>query len=284
MKAPLCERATITKNKVHAFSHKQRGRNKKMKINNKYLNAAILPAFIIIIWFLVTTFGSVKPFFLPSLGSVLHSIIELFKAKGFMDDVLVSVTRISLGFFFAAIVAIPLGLILGVNKKVESAIEPTIDFIRYIPIPAYIPVMILWFGIGEMEKIIVIAFGTFVQLILMIASTVSAVPEDTIDFSRTLGVKKADIIRKIVLPLSAPKILDDLRISMGWAWSGLMMAEIVGSSSGIGYVIIQSQRLLKTDEVFSAIFVIGILGILTDLIFKYVQKVIFPWYRRKNYA
>ena len=232
---------------------------------------------ILIIWSLVTYTGIIKPFFLPPPTEVLFAIFDLFIKYNFINDVFISIFRIVSGFVIAFLLAIPIGIALGLNKKFQAFTEPVIDFIRYTPIPAFIPLFILWFGIGEVEKIIVIVATVFFQLVLMVANSVSHVPKEIKEFALTLGANKKELVSKVIYQHSKPRIFDDLRVSMGWAWAGLMIAEIVGATSGIGFVIIQSQRLLRTSNVISAIIIVGILGLVTDFIFKYAYKKLYPW-------
>ncbi len=244
---------------------------------------AVIPFILVfIVWILVTNSGLIKPFFLPGPLSVLKAGIDLFVNGNFLNDIIISIIRILTGFFIGIALAIPVGVLLGSNKKVEMTFEPIIDFVRYTPIPAFIPLIILWFGIGETEKMIVIAASVFFQLVLMVANSVSHIPDEMVQFAKTLGLSKTEIVFKILFPYSWPQIFDDMRVSMGWAWTSLLIAEVVGATSGIGYVIIQSQRLLKTENVIFAIIIVGILGITIDLIFKYSQKILFPWYKKES--
>ena len=250
-----------------------------MKINKfKILSAGSLVLFVFFWWLIVELF-QIREFFLPSPIVVSKSIFLLFFKGEFVNDIYVSVFRVITGFVVAAIIAVPLGIYMGRVRHVEAVVEPIVDFIRYTPVPAFIPLFILWFGIGELEKIVVIAASVFFQLILMIANDVSHIPQSVIHSAQTLGLGHIKIITKVVYPYAKPRIVDDLRISMGWAWAGLIMAEIVGSSSGIGYVIIQSQRLLQTSNVMAALVVVGCIGIIIDYSFKYMHKRVFPWAR-----
>jgi len=234
-------------------------------------------AVLILIWWLVTEFGLVKEFFLPNPIKVVGAVFTLFVEGNFIKDIGISLFRILAGFFAAVLLGIPIGILIGLNKKAEALIEPPVDFIRYTPIPAFIPLFILWFGIGELEKIIVIAASVFFQLVLMVANSVALTPKQITESAETLGATRWQIITKVIYPFSKPRIFDDLRVSMGWAWAGLILAEIVGSTSGIGFVIIQSQRLLQTHNVIGAIIIVGILGLISDYIFKRLYKKNFPW-------
>ena len=142
---------------------------------------------------------------------------------------------------------------------------------------AFIPLFILWLGIGESEKVAVILFGTFFPLTLMIMDITKNVPLDLIETSYTLGVSRWGVFKRIILPASLPGIVDTLRIAFGWAWTYLVVAEIVAAGSGLGYMIMQSQRFLKTGNIIVGILVIGIIGIMIDVAFKLAYKKLFPW-------
>lgn len=245
---------------------------------SEYIALTFLSFLIVIgVWWFVTFTGLIADFFLPSPSAVIEATARLFSQGNFIGDIGISLFRILIGFGIAALLAVPMGILIGLNRRAEALIEPVVDFIRYTPIPAFIPLFILWFGIGELEKIVVIGVSVFFQLVLMVSNSVSLTPRDIIDSARTLGANHWHILTKVVYPYSKPRIFDDLRVSMGWAWAGLLIAEIVGSTSGIGFVIIQSQRLLQTGNVIGAIIIVGILGLTTDLIFKMLYKMFFPW-------
>src|SRR3989338_3755123 len=245
---------------------------------SEYIALAFLSFLIVLgVWWFVTSVGLIADFFLPSPSAVVEATVRLFSQGNFISDIGISLFRILIGFGVAAILAVPLGILIGLNRRAEALIEPVVDFIRYTPIPAFIPLFILWFGIGELEKIVVIGVSVFFQLVLMVSNSVSLTPRDIIDSARTLGATHWHILTKVVYPYSKPRIFDDLRVSMGWAWAGLLIAEIVGSTSGIGFVIIQSQQLLQTGNVIGAIIIVGILGLTIDLIFKLLYKMFFPW-------
>jgi len=233
--------------------------------------------FLITLWFFIVHFNIIKPFFLPSPAQVVASTYDLFVRYKFMKDTLVSLARILAGFLAACIIAIPLGIVMGQSRKVTDFIEPLIAFVRYTPLPAFIPLFILWFGIGELEKFIVIFCSVFFQVVLMIANSSSEVPEDIISFAKILGVSKKRVLTTIVFSYMKPRILDDMRVAMGFAWSGVILAEIVGATTGIGATIIHAQRLLQTPILITSIIIVGILGLMTDYVFKLFNRKLYPW-------
>lgn len=234
--------------------------------------------FVILIggWSAITCSGSVDPLFLPSPASIVSTCIDLFH-NGLMSDVLITVERVMGGFLIAAVFAIPIGILVGTYAPISAIFEPLLSFIRYMPVTAFVPLFILWIGIGEAEKVAIIIVGSFPALVLMIATNIRSVPIDLIEVSYTLGTSKTSVLWKIILRKSIPDIIDTLRIVLGWAWTYVLLAEMVGASSGVGFMILQSQRMLKIGKIFVGILVIGFIGLLTDIIFNTINKIFFPW-------
>jgi NitT/TauT family transport system permease protein len=234
-------------------------------------------AFFLIVWSILTYGGLVDPLFLPSPGRVLQAGVDLFVELGFTTDILNSVYRVMLGFIVAALIGVPLGLFMGTFKVAEAFTEPVVGFIRYMPASAFIPLFILWLGIGDIEKIAIIFVGSFFQLVLMVAVVAKNVHKDMLETAYTLGAKRFQVIWKVLLPASLPGIVDTLRIIVGWAWTYIIVAELVASASGIGYMIISAQRMLRTGNIIFGILTIGVLGLITDYFFKWLYSRLFPW-------
>jgi NitT/TauT family transport system permease protein len=233
--------------------------------------------FFLILWSILTYGRFVDPLFLPSPGRVFKAGVDLFMELGFTTDILNSVYRVMMGFFIAAIIGVPIGLIMGTFKVAEAFTEPVVGFIRYMPASAFIPLFILWLGIGDVEKIAIIFVGSFFQLVLMVAVVAKNVHKDLLETAYTLGAKRFQVIRKVLLPASLPGIVDTLRIIVGWAWTYIIVAELVASASGIGYMIISSQRMLRTGNIIFGILTIGMLGLITDFFAKWLYSKLFPW-------
>jgi NitT/TauT family transport system permease protein len=234
-------------------------------------------AFLLIVWSILTYGRFVDPLFLPSPGRVFQAGVDLFSELGFATDIFNSVYRVMMGFVVAAIIGVPIGLIMGTFKIAEAITEPVVGFIRYMPASAFIPLFILWLGIGDIEKIAIIFVGSFFQLVLMVAVVAKNVHKDMLETAYTLGAKRFQVIRKVLLPASLPGIVDTLRIIVGWAWTYIIVAELVASASGIGYMIISSQRMLRTGNIIFGILTIGMLGLITDFFFKWLYNKLFPW-------
>ncbi len=233
--------------------------------------------FFLVIWSILTYGGFVDPLFLPSPGRVFQAGVDLFVDLGFTTDILNSVYRVMLGFIIAALIGVPLGLVMGTFKVAEAFTEPVVGFIRYMPASAFIPLFILWLGIGDVEKVAIIFVGSFFQLVLMVAVVAKNVHKDMLETAYTLGAKRFQVIWKVLLPASLPGIVDTLRIIVGWAWTYIIVAELVASASGIGYMIISSQRMLRTGNIIFGILTIGMLGLITDYFFKWLYNRLFPW-------
>ena len=170
------------------------------------------------------------------------------------------------------------------NKRGEAFFDPIISFLRYIPVSAFVPLFILWFGIGELQKVLLIFAGVAPYLTILIFDVVANTKKEYAEAAYTLGASRNDITFRVVAPQSLPGIWDAMRLMMGAAWTFVILAEIKAATSGLGYLIMTSQRFLQTSNVIAAIFIIGILGLLTDLLFKFTRKKFFPWAEKTNYA
>ena len=234
-------------------------------------------AVLLLAWSALTYTKLIDPLILPTPTRVFQAGLDLFLEFGFTTDILNSTYRVMLGFVLAAVLGVPLGLLMGTFKTAEALIEPVMGFIRYMPASAFIPLFILWLGIGDVEKVAIIFAGSFFQLVLMVAVVAKNVHQDMLETAYTLGAKRMQVIWKVLLPASLPGILDTLRIIVGWAWTYIVVAELVASSSGIGYMIISAQRMLRTSSIIFGILTIGMLGLITDYGFKWLHKKLFPW-------
>ncbi|RWC27318.1 ABC transporter permease [Mesorhizobium sp.] len=226
-------------------------------------------------WWAATGLGWVKAIFLPSPGSVAMQIAKLAADGTLWLDLKASMYRISIGFLIASALSIPIGVLIGSFRSWEAAIEPLVDFIRYMPVVAFVPLSILWAGTGDTQKFLIIFIGTFFQQVLMIMDNVKRVPADFIGLGRTLGLPDRKILTRIVVPSALPGIWDTLRISLGWAWTWLVLAELVAATSGLGYRITVSQRYFQTNTIIGYILLLGLLGLITDQVMKALEKVLF---------
>ena len=224
------------------------------------------------LWSLLSLFELVQQRFLPLPWHVVAALWSMLVERSFLDDIAISVTRVWGAFLLSVVMAVPIGMWMSSYRIVGALIEPIVDFIRYLPIPALVPLLIIWFGIGEGSKIAVLWMGTFFQLVLLIADDTKRVPREYIEIGYTLGAKPRQITRDIVLRAMAPSMVDNLRITLGWCWTWIIVAEIVAANSGIGHVIWSARRLVKTPEVMAGILTVGIIGLATDQAIRYLHR------------
>jgi NitT/TauT family transport system permease protein len=229
------------------------------------------------VWSAATFSGFVSKTFLADPLTMLRSGWTLLTEMGFLVDIGMTVWRVVGGFVIAAAIALPLGVAMGAYKPVEAFFEPFVSFARYLPASAFIPLLILWVGIGEAQKLAVIFIGSFFNLVLMIAVAVGNTRRDLVEAAYTLGVKDAGLIGRVLVPGAAPEIAEILRMVLGWAWTYVIVAELIGASTGIGHMITDSQALLATDQIIFGIIVIGLIGLCSDLLFKALNRRLFPW-------
>ena len=241
--------------------------------------AAATIAALAVLWCTVTYGGLVDPLFLPTPGEIAARAVELAGSGVLWQDAAASFYRVTVGFLISSAIAVPLGILMGTYKLAEAAVEPTVDLIRYMPAVAFLPLTILWVGIGDGQKFLVIFIGTFFQQVLLVMDNVKRVPRDFLNVGYTLGLSEGTILRKIVLPASAPAIFDTLRVTLGWAWTYLVVAELVAADTGLGHRIMEAQRYFQTDTIIVGILVIGILGLITDFAFKFAHGRLFGWAR-----
>jgi NitT/TauT family transport system permease protein len=230
-----------------------------------------------LVWGVATLGGFVSKTFLADPVTMVKSGWDLLANQGFAKDIGMTVWRVLGGFAIAAALAVPLGVLMGAYKPVEAFFEPFVSFARYLPASAFIPLLILWAGIGERQKLAVIFIGSFFQLVLMVAVTVGQTRRDLVEAAYTLGAGDRGIVTRVLLPSSAPDIAETLRMVLGWAWTYVIVAELIGASSGIGHMITDSQALLATDQIIFGIIVIGLIGLVSDLLFKLLNRRLFPW-------
>ncbi len=234
-------------------------------------------ALFIAAWAVATLGGFVSRTFLADPISMVQDGWLLLTKFGFLHDIGMTVWRVIGGFVLAAIVAVPLGILMGAYKPIEALLEPFVSFARYLPASAFIPLLILWAGIGEFQKLLVIFIGSVFQIILMVAVAVGSTRRDLVEAAYTLGSNERSVVRRVLLPANAPDIAEILRLVLGWAWTYVIVAELIGSSSGIGHMIIDSQSLLATGQMIFGIIVIGLIGLVSDFAFKAFNRILFPW-------
>lgn len=229
------------------------------------------------LWWAITALEWVDPLFLPSPGAVVRRFFSWLFTGDLVADALISIFRVTAGFLASAVMALPLGLVIGAYRPVRAFFEPLLEFARYLPAVAFVPVVLLWAGIGEASKITVIWIGTFFQMVIMLSEDVARVPMPQIEAARTIGATDREVLTLVLLRSALPAMFDTLRITLGWAWTYLVVAELVAANSGLGYAILKAQRFLQTDRIFVGIIVIGLIGLSCDQILRLAHRKLFPW-------
>lgn len=236
----------------------------------------------LLLWWLVTTFGNVDPKFLPSPARVIEAFGRLWGTGELLKDTVASLWRVGVGFALAVILSIPVGVLMGSFASIRALLEPLFGLIRYMPAPAFIPLLILYLGIGEEPKITLIFIGVFFFNSLMVMDTVKFVPKDLIEATYTLGGSRIQTLLQVIFPHVIPGIIDACRINLAAAWQLVIVSELIAANEGLGRRISVAGRFLRTDEIFVGLIVIGVIGLTFDLLFQYLLKVSCSWASQKR--
>lgn len=228
-------------------------------------------------WAAAAYSGAVKPLFLPAPHKVFLAFGEMYGEGILLSYTWDSVYRVMVGWSLAVVFGVPLGMLIATSRRASALLAPVMEFARYLPVVALVPLTLLYFGIGDGQKFAIIFLGTFFQLVLMVADSVAAVPRDLCRAAATLGANSVQTYRLVLFPGALPGIMDDLRITVGWAWTYLVVAELVAANSGLGFMILRAQRFLAIDRIFAGLIIIGLLGLLTDYLFKVLTRIVTPW-------
>jgi NitT/TauT family transport system permease protein len=199
-------------------------------------------------------------------------MLMMVQKQNLLQHAGISTLRVWVAFILAAVMAIPIGILMSSYRVVGAALEPIIDFIRYLPVPALVPLSIIWFGVGESTKLYLLWLGTFFQLVLLVADDMRRVPHEYIEIAHTLGANTRQTLRDVAFRAMLPGLVDNLRITLGWCWTYLIIAEIVAADSGIGFVIWTARRYMKTPEVMAGVVVIGVIGLVTDQLLRAIHR------------
>jgi NitT/TauT family transport system permease protein len=229
------------------------------------------------LWAWVSHRESMNPVFVPTPEEVLRAARALFADEKLWLDLKLSIFRVTAGFLLAAAVGVPLGLWMGSFKVVEAVTQPIVEFVRYVPVPALIPILMVLFGIDELSKIALIWVGTFFQLVLMVADEVRRVPDNLLQVSYTLGARRGEVIRRVLWPAARPGIFDALRLCNGWAWTYVVVAELVAANEGLGYRILKFSRFLQTPQMWVYVILLGLIGLALDAAFRALNRRLFHW-------
>ncbi|MDQ7977286.1 ABC transporter permease subunit [Paraburkholderia sp. SARCC-3016] len=233
------------------------------------------------LWFIATNLHWIKPLFLPSPQAVYQKFLYV-ATEGFANSTLAQHTGISLlrvfgAFLLACVTAIPVGILMGVTRLARGVFDPPIEFYRPLPPLAYLPLIIIWFGIGEFSKILLIYLAIFAPLAIAARAGVRSVSIEQIHAAYSMGASRTQIVYHVILKAALPEIFTGMRIGIGVGWTTLVAAEMVASTSGLGFMVLNAAEFLSSDVVIMGIIVIGFFALCFDLLMRYVEKVLVPW-------
>ena len=231
----------------------------------------------LLIWAIISYAGLTTPIFLPTPTAVIQAGIRLFAEDNLVVDILASCSRVAAGFIVAAVVGVPIGILMGTFRSMESLFSPIVGTVRYMPVVAFVPLIIIWVGLGEAAKTLIIFLGVVLYNALMVADAVKFIPDEMLNVAYTLGSNRREVLFRVIVPAVFPSILDTLRVNISGAWNYLVIAELIASQDGLGYTIVQSQRFLQTDKVLFCIGIIGFIGLLIDYGLNLLSRVLTPW-------
>jgi NitT/TauT family transport system permease protein len=231
----------------------------------------------LLFWTLLSYLGTVPPMFLPTPTAVLESGYRMLMEDNLLTDIWVSCARVAGGFLLAALIGVPMGWAMGTFYSMESLFAPIVGTVRYMPVAAFVPLIVIWVGLGEEAKVLIIFLGVVLYNAMMVADAVKFIPNDMINVAYTMGANRWEVLTKVILPATFPSVLDTLRVNISGAWNYLVIAELVAAQSGLGFKILQAQRFLQTEKVLFCIAVIGVIGLAIDYLLKWLSAWLTPW-------
>lgn len=246
------------------------------------LSAATLGV-ILLAWWTVAGLQLIAPLFLPPPGQVLRKLVSIAGAQGFMDATLwqhlgASLTRIVIALLAATVIGVPVGMAMGLSPTVRGILDPLIELYRPVPPLAYLPLMVIWFGIGETSKILLIYLAIFAPVAMSALAGVKSVQQVRLRAAQSLGASRAQILWFVILPGALPDILTGLRIGLGVGWSTLVAAELIAATRGLGFMVQSAGEFLATDVVLAGIAVIAAIAFVLELSLRALQRRLTPWH------
>ncbi len=236
---------------------------------------------LLALWVGVTSTAWVKPLFLPGPRAILTAFGQAwtgdFDGNPLTTQILASLARVIGAFALASLVGIPAGLAMGVSRHARALLDPIIEFYRPLPPLAYLPLMVIWFGIGETAKVLLIFLACFAPVALATRAGVLSASSDQINAARSMGASRWQVLLHVVLPAATPDILVGLRIGMGVGWTTLVAAEMVAANAGLGQMVLNASNFLRTDVVVMGILVIGLFAVLFEFGMRWLERALVPW-------
>ena len=236
---------------------------------------------LIALWFLVTESGWVKPLFLPSPLAVWDKFVlaltEGVSNSTLWQHTLASIGRVFGAFALALVTAVPIGVLMGVNRFVRGLFDPIIEFYRPLPPLAYLPLVIIWLGIGEFPKVFLIYLAIFAPMAIAARAGVRSVSTEQIHAAYAMGATRGQVISQVIMKAALPEIFTGMRIGIGVGWTTLVAAEMVAANRGLGFMVLNAAENLESDTVIMGILIIGVFAFAFDLLIRYLEKVLIPW-------
>ena len=256
----------------------------RFKVPGEGNSAGISVASVVVLlalWFLITNMGWVKPLFLPSPQAVFRQFVEYLTGsandKPLWQHFVASILRVSVAFWLAFVTAVPVGIAMGMSRVWRGIFDPPLEFYRPLPPLAYLPLIIIWFGIDELPKVLLIFLSCFAPLALAARSGMRSASQEQINAAYSMGASYLQVIRHVILPSALPDILIGMRIAIGFGWTTLVAAEMVAANVGLGQMVLNASNFLRTDIVVMGIIVIGVVAYLFDLLMRWVERALVPW-------
>lgn len=218
-----------------------------------------------------------RPDYLPGPVEAWSAGVEMARSGQLLTDAWATVARVLQGFGLAVAISVPLGLVMGSFPAGQAALEPVVGLLRYLPASAFIPLLIIWLGLGEPSKVALLFLAAFFFNTLMTADAVRQVPISLIDVSYTLGARRGEVLRKVIIPYALPGMIDSIRVNAAAAWSFVVVAELIASESGLGYRIVRAQRFNQIDRIFALLVVIALIGLAIDLLLRLTRDRVGRW-------
>ena len=237
----------------------------------------VAPTLVLGAWCLVSYGGFAPPDFLPSPSEVVRGTLQLFIQYDLGSAIWISTRRILIAFVLASALALPLGILMGAFEPVNRFFEPIVAPLRYMPISAFIPLLILWFGIYESQKIAFLFLGVFVYLLPVVVTAIRAVPEELVQTALTLGASRWQAVRTVLVPAALPEIFDSFRVMNAISWTYVILAEAVNAEHGLGYMVELARTHQKASWSFAGLLVIGGIGLITDGVIRAASGLLFRW-------
>ena len=237
---------------------------------------------LLALWWAATHLGWIRDLFLPTPEKIVTAFIDAMRGdiqggKPLSEHFMWSLIRVFSAFFFAVVTAVPIGVAMGVSRVMRGIFDPPIEFYRPLPPLAYLPLIVIWFGIDETAKIVLIYLACFAPLAMAARAGVKSVTIEQINAAYSMGASRWQVIWHVILPAALPEILTGMRIAIGFGWTTLVAAEMVAATEGLGQMVLNASNFLRTDIVIMGIIVIGVIGYSIDILMRWAERILIPW-------